>query len=81
MDLTLFLQRDGNNIGLLVIVDHFTKYAWTKIIKNKKAETVVNFLEGLFRNELKLKVIVPADETTIAVNLRSIMAGKLLVML
>ena len=44
MDLS-FLMKDHQEIGLLVVVDHLTKYCWVVSIKNKKAETVVKFLE------------------------------------
>ncbi len=59
-----FLQRDGNNIGLLA------NYAWTKIIKNMKAEVVEK------KDEQKLKQISSDDEPTIAINLRSDNGGQ-----
>ena len=76
MDLT-FLVRDGKDIGLLVVVDHFTKYAWVTTIKDKKASTVVDFIENLFQNEFKLSAVDPGNHPPRpAINLRSDNGGE-----
>ena len=75
MDLT-FLSRDEKEIGLLVIMDHFTKYCWVKTIKDKKASTVAEFLDHLFKTELQLKEIGTEMQDRFIINLRSDNGGE-----
>jgi hypothetical protein len=45
-----FLPKLKREIGIVNMIDHLTKFLWTKGIKNKKAETIAEFLEEVFDN-------------------------------
>lgn len=48
-----FVSNEGwRGDRLLVVVDHLTKLTWATAIKNKKSQTVVDFLEHLFFDDL-----------------------------
>lgn len=48
-------MRDERYKYLITVVDHHSKKAWAKLIRRKKAEIVLSFLEQLFE---KLKEVV-----------------------
>lgn len=43
-----FMMIDGNNIGMVNLIDHFTKKLWSKAIPSKSSTVVVAFLEEVF---------------------------------
>src|SRR5690606_19118916 len=45
-----FLPKYNNNIGFILLVDHFTKRIWCKSIPSKHASHVVSFLEEIFQS-------------------------------
>lgn len=48
IELSQHLARDERYKYLITVVDHHSKKAWTKLVRRRKPEIIVNFLEQLF---------------------------------
>ncbi len=70
-----FMARDGNDIGLIVLVDHHTKYAWVEAIQSKKSKSVVIFVESVFK-EIVLKTLGDNEVAMHEMNVRSDNGGE-----
>ncbi len=69
VDLT-FMCRDLDMIGMIVVMDHLTKYAWAQCIPTKESTHVTRVLEEIFR-EIQLDQMNENARRNLDINVRT----------
>src|SRR6266852_1195641 len=63
VDMQEFARQNSNNRYILTVIDVFSKYAWAKYLKNKKANTIVEAFKEIL-NEGRKPFYIRTDQGT-----------------